>query len=135
MRRSPAATILAANAELLTRGKLEAIGEYFAPDYVVHFTGRKPSAGHAVIGQIARLYRRAFAELEVEVEILVKTRDRVAWQRTLRGIHRGNFRGFPATGRRVEWRDVVVSRFRRGWIVEDWAISDLAERLLRARKR
>jgi hypothetical protein len=33
------------------------------------------------------------------------------------------------------WRDMVTSRFEGGLIVEDWVISDLAEQLLRARKR
>jgi len=59
----------------------------------------------------------------------------VAWQRRLQGSHRGSFRGFPATGRRVVWRDMVVSRFRGGRIAEDWVITDVVERLLRSRKR
>ncbi|MCL4865617.1 MAG: ester cyclase [Gemmatimonadales bacterium] len=42
--------------------------------------------------------------------------------------------GFPATGRPIVWRDMVTSRFVDGRIVEDWSISDLAERLLLARK-
>ena len=57
-----------------------------------------------------------------------------SWQRTHRGTHKGDFRGFPATGRRIVWRDMIVTRFRGGLIAEEWAISDLAERLLRARK-
>jgi predicted ester cyclase len=42
--------------------------------------------------------------------------------------------GFPATGRRVVWRDMIVSRFVDGVIAEDWVVTDLAERLLLARK-
>jgi hypothetical protein len=34
----------------------------------------------------------------------------------------------------VVWRDVVTSRLDAGLIAEDWSISDLAERLLLARK-
>jgi predicted ester cyclase len=81
------------------------------------------------------MYRRAFADLQVEVEILVKAKDRVAWQRTIRATQKGDFKGFPATGRRIVWRDMVTSRFRDGLIAEDWFITDLAERLLLARKR
>ena len=80
------------------------------------------------------MYRRAFADLEVEVEILVESDDRVAWQRVVRGTHRGAFRGFPATDRRLVWRDMVTSRFENGLIAEEWVLSDLAERLLLARK-
>jgi hypothetical protein len=43
--------------------------------------------------------------------------------------------GFPATGRPIVWRDMVTSRFQDGRIAEDWVLTDLAERLLLARKR
>lgn len=134
MHRSLASQIEAANTELLVRGHVDAVDRFFAPDYVAHGTG-KGMAGQGAIRTFVRLYRRAFPDLQVEVEILVKSRDRVAWQRTLRGTHKGSFKGFPATGRRLVWRDMVTSRFRNGLIVEDWVITDLAEQLLRARKR
>jgi predicted ester cyclase len=66
------------------------------------------------------MLRRAFADLEVEAEILVEGKDRVARQRTLRGTHRGDYRDFPATCRQVIRRDLVTSRFRDGRIAEDW---------------
>jgi len=80
-------------------------------------------------------WRRAFHDLTVEVDILVEASDRVAWQRTIRATHAGDYAGFPATGLTVVWRDMVISRFEDGLVVEDWVISDLAEQLLRARKR
>ena len=60
---------------------------------------------------------------------------RIAWQRTLRATHKGDYMGFPATGKKLVWRDMVTSRFQDGLIQEDWVITDLAEQLLRARKR
>ena len=47
------------------------------------------------------MYRRAFRDLRVDVEILVKAGDRIAWQRTLRGTHEGDFKGYPGTGRSI----------------------------------
>jgi len=134
MAQSLAAKIEAANSELMANGRLDAVGEFFATDYVAHGTG-KGMRGHGAIRRFLGLYRRAFPDLQVEVEILVKAKDRVAWQRTLRATHTGDFKGFPATGRRIVWRDMVTSRFRDGLIAEDWVITDLAERLLLARKR
>lgn len=135
MARSLPATIKAANATLLVRGDADGVGEFFTPDYVAHVTGRDLTGGHAWVGRYVGMVRRAFPDVEVEVEILLVGKDRVAWQRTLRGRHRGDFMGFPATGRKVVWRDMVTSRFRRGRIAEDWVVSDLAERLLLARTR
>jgi predicted ester cyclase len=84
---------------------------------------------------MVRRWRRAFRDLAAEVEILVEGPDRIAWQRTARATHVDAYAGFPATGRRLVRRDMVTSRFHDGRIVEDWVITDLAERLLRARKR
>jgi len=135
MARSHGSTIEAANAELMVRGNLDAIPEFFAPDYVAHLTDRDMTGGHDAIRRVLRMYQRAFTDIRVEVEILVKARDRVAWQRRLRATHHGSFKGFPGTGRRIVWRDMVTSRFQDGLIAEDWIITDLAERLLLARKR
>ena len=91
--------------------------------------------GDDVVDEFLRMLRSAFPDLQVEVEILVEGPDRVAWQRTLRGAQKGAFMGFPASGRPIVWRDMITSRFRNGLIAEEWVVSDLAERLLLARKR
>lgn len=135
MDRSLASKIRAANSALMANGNLDAVGEFFAPDYVAHLTDQDMTGGHSAIRRVLGMYQRAFADLQVEVEILVEGKDRVAWQRTLRGTHQGDFMGFPASGRQIVWRDMVTSRFRDGLIAEDWVITDLAERLLLERKR
>jgi len=135
MNQSIASQIQAASSALIVNGNLDAVGEFFTPDYVAHLTDQDMTGGHGAIRKVVGMYRRAFPDLQVEVEILVEARDRVAWQRTLRGTHQGDFKGFPATGRPIVWRDMVTSRFRDGLIAEDWVITDLAERLLLARKR
>jgi len=135
MSRALASKIVAANEALITRNDLNAVGEFFTSDYAVHLTRQRMALGHDGVRRILRMYRRAFPDLQIEVEILVSAKDRVAWQRTFRATHKGVFRGFPATGRRIVWRDMVSSHFRDGLIAEDWLISDLAERLLLARKK
>lgn len=135
MSRSPSSIIEAANSELIVNGNLDAIGEFFAPDYVAHVTGQDTPPGHAAIRGLIGLYRRAFENLQIDVEVLVKAKDRIAWQRTLRGTHQGAFKGFPASGRTIVWRDMVTSRFDGGLIAEEWVVTDLAERLLLSRKQ
>ncbi len=135
MNRSLASKIKAANAALIGDGNLDAIGEFFTPDYVAHVTGEDMALGHDGVRKVLGMYRRAFPDLQVEVEILVAGKNRVAWQRTLRGTHQGAFKGFPPSGRSLVWRDMVASQFRDGLIAEEWFITDLAERLLLARKR
>jgi steroid delta-isomerase-like uncharacterized protein len=134
MKSPPASIILAANTALITRGDLAAVAEFFAPGYIALATAAKIT-GHGGIRRFLREIRRAFPDLKIEVEILVAGKDRIAWQRTWRATHRTAYKGFPATGRRIVWRDMVVSRVQDGRIAEEWVITDLAERLLRARKR
>ena len=134
MDRSLALKIREANSAIITNRKLEAVGEFFTPDYVAHLTDRDAEVGLDAIRGFIGMLHRAFPDIEIEVEILVEGENRVAWQRTLQGTHQGDFMGFPASGRRMVWRDMVTSRFRDGLIAEEWAITDLAERLLQARK-
>src|SRR5262245_49101749 len=100
MENSLAATIQAANATLITGGKLDAVGDFFTADYVAHATDQD-IAGHGAIRRFLDTLQRGFTDLQVEVEILLEGKDRVAWQRTLRGTQQGDYMGFPATGRQV----------------------------------
>ncbi len=129
-----ASKIRAANSALIAKGNLDAVGEFFTPDYVAHGTDQD-IAGHRGIRRFLGMLQRAFPDVQIDVEILLEGKDRVAWQRKLRGTHEGDFKGFPACGRQIVWRDMVTSRFRDGLIAEEWVITDLAERLLLARKR
>ncbi len=131
---SLASRIHAANAALIVDGNLDAVAEYFTPDYVVHGTERDV-VGHDAIRSFLRSLRAAVPDVEVEVEILLEGNDRVAWQRTLSGTQKRAFMRFPATGRRIVWRDMFVSRFQDDRFAEDWVVTDLAERLLRARQK
>jgi predicted ester cyclase len=127
-------TILEANALLIGQGKLETIEQYFSPDYLVHFTDGEVRGGPSVVLKVLQAIHKAFSSIHVEVEILVADQDRVAWQRTMTGVQTGAFKGFPASDREITWRDLVVSRFHEGLIEEEWVSTDLAERLLLAKK-
>lgn len=127
--------IKAANKTLIEKGDHDAIGKFFSPDYVAHLTGQDVAGGHGLVRGMLELYQRAFPRLKVQVDILLEGPDRISWQRTLRARQEGPFKGFPATGREIVWRDVVTSRFQDGLIKEEWVISDLAEQLLLSRKK
>lgn len=125
--------ILSANKTLLQDGHSGAAAEFFDPGYVVHLTGQDRRGLQFVQAFVEGLHE-SFCDLRVEVQLLASEAERIAWQRTCRATHRAAFRGFPATGRTIQWRDMVVTRFEDGRIAEEWAVSDLAERLLAARR-
>jgi predicted ester cyclase len=133
MRRSLASTIRAANTALISKKRLDRIAEYFTPNYVAHLTG-DDIHGHRAVRAFLVMLEEGFPDITLKIDILQEGRDRVSWQRTHRGSHKGDFMGFPASGRQIVWRDMFTTRFRGGLIAEEWAISDLAEQLLRARR-
>ncbi len=126
--------ILSATSALFQDGRIETIGKHFAPDYVVHTTGQDLHGGVKLIRSVIELYRGAFPDLKVDVQFFLESADTVSWQRTMRATHTGAFKGFPPTGQPMVWREMVLSRFRNSLIVEEWVVTDLAERLLFARK-
>ena len=134
MPRSHQALILAANAALFSEGNLDAVPEFFATGYVAHLTGGTMRGGHDAIRRVVAAIKRSFPDLRCDVEILVESKDRIAWQRTLRGVQQVAFKGFPSKGKKLLWRDMVTSRIEDGLIAEEWVVTDFAERLLLAQK-
>jgi predicted ester cyclase len=120
--------IRAANEDLLKKGRIAAVREIFAPGYVVHLGGADLRGPEFIEGFVTEL-RAAFPDLRYEIEILAEAGDRVAWLRTHTGTHKRDLMGIPASGRRVSWRDMVVTRHEAGRIAEEWAVTDLGERL------
>lgn len=111
-------------AEEVRRGDLDAATKLLAEDAVEHGGGR-------AIDSIKRL-REAFPDADLVQDDLVAEGDLVVERFTLTGTHRGEFHGWPASGRRVRLRGVNVYRIAHGRIVERWAALDeagLAEQL------
>lgn len=135
MKNTNVSRIRRASRALLERGEAGTIPDYFSPEYVAHVTGKDLSGGHELIRQVVTLYHNAFSNITMTFDILVEQGDRVAWQRTIRATHRGPFKGFPPSNRRVVWREMITSRFKDNLIVEEWFITDLAEQLLLARRK
>ncbi len=118
------------NEELIGKGRLGVIDEIFATDYIVH-AGGKNYKGHGFIKRWARQLRSAIPDIRVvKVEFHIQAGDAIAWQRTLSGTHKANMMGIPPSGRKVEFRDMVASRFDGGKIAEEWVVSELAGELL-----
>ncbi|MCZ6836999.1 MAG: ester cyclase [Planctomycetota bacterium] len=133
MARSYEERIRFANDEILGKGNLVAVDEVFATTYVVHWggSGGKEFKGHAFIRRFVKGLRKSIPDLRVvEVKILLKKGDTIAWQRTFRGTHKVAMKGIPPSGKKVKWSDMMVTRFEDGKIAEEWTASELAGALM-----
>ncbi len=118
------------NSELFEKGNLNVVDEVFSTNYVVH-SGGKDYKGHNFIKRIMGQLRSAILDIRVAaVEFRMQAGSNIAWQRTLCGVHKADMMGIPPTGRKVAWREMVISRFDGEKIAEEWMVSELAGELL-----
>jgi steroid delta-isomerase-like uncharacterized protein len=109
--------------EFWTKGNADAADELVAED-VDH--GQMPDGwppGREGFKRLVRTWREAFPDMREEVSLLIAEGDWTAGWFRLRGTHRGDFYGLPATGRHVDIRGVDLLRFRDGRIVQ-WIYSE-----------
>lgn len=115
--------------KLVEQGNLDVIDEVFSTSYVAH-AGDKDYKGHEFIKKYAEELKTALPDVKVvKVNFLVETDDAIAWQRTFRGTHKAAMRGIPASDKKIEWTEMVVSRFENEKIAEEWVVSELAGKL------
>ncbi|WP_433511776.1 ester cyclase [Nonomuraea sp. CA-143628] len=111
-------------ATAVMSGDFAIFDEVVAPDAVDHDPapgqGPGPDGYKAMFGEM----RAAFPDLRVEVEHLIATDDELAFAYTISGTHLGDLMGHPATGKKVSYRGMQISRFADGKLVERWGSSD-----------
>jgi steroid delta-isomerase-like uncharacterized protein len=109
--------------EVANRGNFALADELLADDvieYEVLPEGLPPNGDG--IRQLFKLLRHAFPDLRITIEDLLHDGDKVIARVTLRGTHREAFLGIPATGRKVEYEAIDISRVVEGRIAEHWGI-------------
>ena len=100
--------------EVITRGNIEAAGEFAWEDVVeqVPLPGQAP--GLEGLKDILRAMRAGFPDLVFAIEEQISEGDKVASRFEWTGTHRGEFLGIPATGRPVRVWGVVIDRLVEG---------------------
>jgi steroid delta-isomerase-like uncharacterized protein len=104
--------------EFWTNGN-EAVADELVADDVIHaqFPQGWPR-GREGFKRLVRVWREGFPDMHEEIELMVAGDEWVASRFRLRGTHRGDFYGIPATGHPVEIRGVDLLRFESGRIAE-----------------
>ena len=104
--------------EVLNAGRMPVVDELYAPKLA-------PAAKRWIAP-----FRASFPDVRMEVVDLIAEDDKVVGRFTCSGTHRGEWLGYPPTGRRFEAVDeVYFFRFREGRIVHAWGLEDTLKRL------
>jgi len=115
-------TAVRACFEQASRGNYAALEAIVTPDFVLH----TPDDVRGAEGLAAMVdgYRRALPDLELTVDQQFAAGEYVASRFTIRGTHRGDLMGVPASGREVAFTGLTLSRCRDGRIAEEWELTD-----------
>jgi steroid delta-isomerase-like uncharacterized protein len=102
--------------------------EILAPDFVRHdlaeaFPEFITAAG---ITDLMSLLRTAIPDYHQEILDIFSSGDRVAMRWVVRGTHRGELLGAPATGNAIVVNGINIYRVANDRIAEVWTLTDLA---------
>lgn len=107
--------------EVWNKGNVAVIDDIFAPDYIRHdLRPGAPPSGPEGQKAIARLFRAAFPDIQMTLDLLIAEGDLVVGRWTTQGTHTGEWAGVPPTGRRATFAGVNIFRIASGKVVEIW---------------
>ena len=108
--------------EVWKNENLDIADEVFAEKYLSHQSaGTTLERGPADVKKFVTEYRSAFSDIENITEDMIGENDKVVNRWTLHVTHTGEFRGIPATNKRITINGIGIFRFSEdGKVVESW---------------
>ena len=97
----------------------------FADDALIHSPG-EPGGIHGVeaFKRFVLKLRAGFPDLQTTIDDLVAEGTIVAARISLRGTHRAEYRGIPATGRTIAQTELIMARIVDGRVQAVWQVID-----------
>jgi steroid delta-isomerase-like uncharacterized protein len=103
--------------EIFEEGRLDAVDELCADDFIGHTSGEIDRDGlRQTMGRVAK----ALADVHFTVEDEIAEGDRVAVRLTGSARQVGEIAGQPASGRSYKIGEIHIFRFRDGKVTEHW---------------
>lgn len=107
--------------EVFNKGNFDILDEVFAPNYVEHQFGLKPTMQG--LKEDVTFLRRAFPDFHMAIEDMIASEDTVWGRMSVTGTNLGFFMGAP-TGKRINITVIDVLRFEDGLAVDHWGVPD-----------
>jgi predicted ester cyclase len=115
--------------EVWTKRNIAALDRFLAATYRRHLGRDVDPLTRDGQQKLLVEFHAAFPDAELTLEEVVVERDLIAFRSRMRGTHLGVFRGFPATGKKVEASLLDMIRVQNGKFVEQWGGPDLLDLL------
>ena len=110
--------------EAYNQGDIAVFDEVVAETVADHFPPPGFPAGREGYKLFVPALRAAFPNLQATLDLEIADGEKVVHRLTVRGTHKGEFMGIPATGKQVMWTETHILRFADGTIVEHWGNAD-----------
>ncbi len=106
--------------EEINKGNSEYFNEFYSPDSLYYFPSNNPKPlSREESQEFVKGFFQAFPDLNFSIEELYAVEDRVIVRYILRGTHKGEYRGIPATGKKFEISSTFIVRIENGKVVEE----------------
>ncbi|WP_049970512.1 ester cyclase [Haladaptatus cibarius] len=109
--------------EIWSGGDLGVIDDVVAEDVVYH-TPMMDMDGRDEYREMAEEVRKVFTDLEMNVEDVISTDDKVVVRYTTRGTHSGEMMGIEPTDEEIEMTGILIDRIEDGKIQERYDNAD-----------
>jgi predicted ester cyclase len=106
----------------MNKGDFSVWDKFCAPGYIAHHNTGDFTAEQSKQYMAAVL--AALPDSKATINDLVAEGDKVVVRYTLRGTHKGAFRGIAPTGKEVTVNAFELSKFANGKFVESWMLTD-----------
>jgi predicted ester cyclase len=106
---------------VLNQGRLDRVEQFLEPQFADNTP--HPETMDDFTSWL-QAFRQAFPDARWDIDVLLAEGDLLAHRKTLRGTHRGEYRGLAPTGRRITLSETVIVRFANGKMVEFWGEYD-----------
>ena len=106
--------------EEINKGNSEYFNEFYSPDSLYYFPSNNPKPlSREESQEFVKGFFQAFPDLNFSIEELYAVEDRVIVRYILRGTHKEDWRGIPATGNKFEISSTFIVRIENGKVVEE----------------
>ena len=120
------ATLEVLIAEVWNKGHFERIPDVFAANAELHMAGNDLTGPDAIRDGYIKPFRMGFSDLHIDVLDLFRDGDKFAMRVRGTGTHDGEYRGKPATGKKLDYDGVVLFHMEGGKIAHVWGHSNAA---------
>ena len=110
--------------EVWNKGNMDVADELFHPDHTSPSAPTLPPGAEGT-KMIASMFRNAFPDFHMTIDLIVAEDDRVAARFIETGTHLGELFGIPPTGKTVNFSEIGILRIADGKVVESWYDVDM----------